>query len=363
MDGSEMRFLVVDDDQMIQDLLTIILNHLGHHEISLASTAQEALSLVESSAKPFQCILLDIQMPGMDGVELCHVLRQKRRYRDVPIVMLTAMSERHYLDQAFRNGATDYIQKPFEVTDLGVRIGVAIKLAATQAQLRESEVSKQRNKELSGDFSVPFDEAFPLNAPNAAEYHTFEKYVLAFPLRLALSTSAFAINIDGLREVHAKVSVFEFQRLVDIIGTCVASAQRKAGPLYTYSGSGVFLMLQMRGEPVYLRTLLQNFSETVVPHAENIAGQSLAEELRIQIGESVKLRCLRRHDRLILIRKAASNTLCTKGDNDLSIEFAHERSEYKRILKEFENDADDLISFVRKGQKRNEENRRLVKDR
>ncbi len=351
MDGCEMRFLVVDDDVTIRDLLTTILNHLGYQEVSLASTAQEALSLVERSTKPFQCILLDIQMPGMDGVELCHILRQKRGYRDVPIVMLTAMSERHYLDQAFRNGATDYIQKPFEVTDLGVRIGVAIKLAATQAEVRRSRARQQQTNKLAGNGPVRFEEALPLDAPNATDYLTFENYVLALPLRLTLSTYAFGVGVAGLKEIHAKVSGDEFRKLIDIAGASIAAAQKKTGPLYTYSGSGVFVMLQMRGEPFYLKKLLQNFSEAVVEHSESVVGRALADKLHIQIGEAVRLWSLRRDDRIISVRKAASNVFCAKDGISVAAHQTSRKSEYKSLLKEFEHDAGDLSSLVRHGQK------------
>ena len=347
MDRSQMRFLVVDDDAAIRDLLSKILHHLGYPEVSLAATAQEALSLIDRTGEPFQCILLDIQMPGMDGAELCHILRRREAYRDVPIVMLTAMSERHYIDNAFRNGATDYIQKPFEVTDLGIRIGVAIKLATSQAELRAAKVVQGDNDKPASAARIFFEDAVVLNnAPRTTEYPNFEKYVTALPLRVICSTQAVAIRIAGLREIHAEVSGENFVRLLNFTADCVASAQSETGPLYTYAGSGVFLLLQIRGEPFYAGALHQRFQETVREYAETIAEPALIESLHIQIGAPVKLWTLRRHDRIASLRAATLNVLSTQIGNRASNCPVLKKADYQALLQEFERDADGFISHA-----------------
>jgi CheY-like chemotaxis protein len=116
-----LRVLVVDDEPDVLDLLHVALTSLRHWDVARAASAGEALALLQGAAA-FDLLLLDIQMPGMSGVELLAALRQLPGHADTPVLMLTAMSDRDYLDAAFREGAHDYVTKPFDYDDLLVRL-------------------------------------------------------------------------------------------------------------------------------------------------------------------------------------------------------------------------------------------------
>ncbi len=110
------RILVVDDEDALCHLLRISLEKIGHTVVT-ATNGREALErLAEDS---IDLVLLDIIMPGMDGFEVCRVLREQS---DVPIVMLTALNRSDDVVRGFGLGADDYITKPFSFREVQVRI-------------------------------------------------------------------------------------------------------------------------------------------------------------------------------------------------------------------------------------------------
>ncbi len=124
-----MRILAVDDESSILELLSKILASFGYSEVVTAANGQDALDKIASDPGVFDCLLLDIQMPIMNGVTLCEKVRDLPEYRYVPIIMLTAMKEKKYFDAAFEAGATDYVTKPFDFDDLQQRLADAHRLA------------------------------------------------------------------------------------------------------------------------------------------------------------------------------------------------------------------------------------------
>ena len=137
-----MRILSVDDDPIILELLVAVLASMGHTEVTTAESAVEAFEIIKNDPEPFDCFLLDIQMPEIDGIQLCKSLRFIPEYKRTPILMITAMSDKAYIERAFASGATDYVTKPFDIVELGARIKVA-----------ESLVDAWRHKAASVRFS------------------------------------------------------------------------------------------------------------------------------------------------------------------------------------------------------------------
>jgi len=104
------RILVVDDEETIRKIVSSMLGG-AHFQTRQASSGVEALSILESGDE-FDLVLSDLMMAEMDGITLLG--RAKERYPDMPIVMVTAVSDISVALQALRNGAYDYLLKPFE---------------------------------------------------------------------------------------------------------------------------------------------------------------------------------------------------------------------------------------------------------
>lgn len=142
-----MKILCVDDDPAILAVLEVSLATLGGHDIEKALSGQEALDKHLRSGQDFDCFLLDIQMPGMSGIELCKAIRAIPAYKHIPILMLTAMSDEDYIEDAYRYGATDYVSKPFDPNDLNNRVKTAVarmEQAAALAQAAEQQEIAKR---------------------------------------------------------------------------------------------------------------------------------------------------------------------------------------------------------------------------
>jgi two-component system OmpR family response regulator len=122
MSMQPVRVLVVDDEESIRDLLTIGLQHRGYevYPYADAESAWSALPQVQPAA-----VVLDIMLPGQDGMELCRSLR--RDYPDLYILMLTARDAVSDRVQGLEQGADDYLVKPFDLDELVARLRAGLR--------------------------------------------------------------------------------------------------------------------------------------------------------------------------------------------------------------------------------------------
>ena len=109
MSINNLKVLVVDDYQKTRQRICSILQQLGLN-ITEASNGVEALKILRK--EKFDMIFTDIVMPEMDGYELCHEIRKKSEWVDVPIVAISTHCDSNYIVKALRHGADDYIPKP-----------------------------------------------------------------------------------------------------------------------------------------------------------------------------------------------------------------------------------------------------------
>lgn len=118
------KILVVDDEEDIVELVRFNLNKDGYR-IESALTGEEALRMVRSDA--FDLIILDLMLPGIDGLEVTRKLRDNAKTRGVPIVMLTAKGEEPDIVAGLELGADDYITKPFSPRILIARVRAVLR--------------------------------------------------------------------------------------------------------------------------------------------------------------------------------------------------------------------------------------------
>ena len=117
------RVLVVDDETSNRELLEALLTSLGH-DVDMAADGSEALAKLDLS---HDLVLLDVMMPGIDGFEVTRRIRNESDIRDIPICMVTALSSKEDRLRAVEVGASDFISKPIDKTELKVRTASLLK--------------------------------------------------------------------------------------------------------------------------------------------------------------------------------------------------------------------------------------------
>ena len=142
--------LLVDDRPENLLALEAILEPLGEHLVR-ATSGEEALK--EVLRRDFAVILLDVQMPGMNGFEVAQLIKSRERTRAIPIIFLTAISkEEAYVFRGYEVGAVDYMSKPFQPDILRSKVAVFVDLFRKQDQIRRQEellrASQRRELEL-----------------------------------------------------------------------------------------------------------------------------------------------------------------------------------------------------------------------
>jgi two-component system phosphate regulon response regulator PhoB len=148
------RILVVDDEE---DILELVRFHLARegYQLTLAATGEEALK--KAKLETFDLVVLDLMLPGLDGLEVAKALKADARTKGVPVVMLTAKSEDADVVTGLEIGADDYIAKPFSPRVLTARVKAVLRRRSKAAlddtkviTIHELEIHPGRRAVLAG---------------------------------------------------------------------------------------------------------------------------------------------------------------------------------------------------------------------
>ena len=110
-DTEQKVIMVVDDSQTVRNIMGLILNRTGYRSVRVASAMEALQTLTEVIP---DLIFLDITLPGMDGLDVCKIIKENERTKDIPVVMLSGNNEVFDKVMGRLAGAADYITKPFE---------------------------------------------------------------------------------------------------------------------------------------------------------------------------------------------------------------------------------------------------------
>ncbi len=130
------KILIVDDEDRIRKLAKMYLEREGYETVE-AEDGERALELALS--ENFHCILLDIMLPGMDGIQVCKRLREEK---STPVIMLTAKGEEHNRVEGFEIGADDYIVKPFSPREVVLRVKAILRRSQSTMFLQQKAHAK-----------------------------------------------------------------------------------------------------------------------------------------------------------------------------------------------------------------------------
>lgn len=143
-----MKILIVEDSSDNRILIGHLLKKAGYTDLEMVVSAVEAYERLrleddDGPATDIDLVLMDIVMPGVDGVTACRHIKRHPQFQDVPIIMVTAQTDIDSLKSAFEAGAMDYITKPFKKPELLARIrsALALKRETDRRKARETEIA------------------------------------------------------------------------------------------------------------------------------------------------------------------------------------------------------------------------------
>ncbi len=165
MSASTSALLIVDDNEDNRYTLTRRLQREGYENLTTANDGQQALDLLQS--RPFDLLLLDVMMQGLNGYEVLERMRADNRLRHIPVIMISALDEIESVIRCIELGAEDYLSKPFNPTLLRARVGASLEKKRLRDELvrhtrrMEQELETAREIQLSmvpAEFPAPTPE-------------------------------------------------------------------------------------------------------------------------------------------------------------------------------------------------------------
>jgi sigma-B regulation protein RsbU (phosphoserine phosphatase) len=165
--------LVVDDNEDNRYTLTRRLTREGYNNLTTATTGREALDLLQS--KSFDLVLLDIMMPDMNGYEVLERMKAGAQLRDIPVIMISALSEIDSVIRCIELGAEDYLPKPFNATLLRARIGASLEKKRLRDEVKASLARLEEEMDAARKLQLGMlPQVFPACTPEQpVEVHAF----------------------------------------------------------------------------------------------------------------------------------------------------------------------------------------------
>lgn len=219
-----MRILLADDDRAMCDLLEAVLAALGH---KVETTMDGAAAWAAYQADPAPLVVLDWEMPGLDGLEVCRRIRAHPEGERSYVLMVTARSGSAHLEEVLDAGADDYLAKPVSPDDLSARLRIAERRMELGARRREAEAELREARYLAGIGELSISLQHEINNPLTAVLTTvqllnagmFEPEELPASLQtIEKEARRIAELLRKLREAktHRSVEYVHGKRMVDL---------------------------------------------------------------------------------------------------------------------------------------------------
>ena len=170
MNSEHGKLLVVDDNEMNRDMLSRRLGRRGHSVV----TAEDGRSALECIGREsFELVLLDIEMPGMDGFEVLRTIRETFDPSDLPVVMATARTDSDDIVQALKSGANDYVTKPLDFPVVLARVETQLALKRSRDALSAAHARMKRDLDAAARVQQAL---LPSESPKAGRYRFAWQY-------------------------------------------------------------------------------------------------------------------------------------------------------------------------------------------
>jgi diguanylate cyclase (GGDEF)-like protein len=257
----EPQILIVDDDTLLLNSLGDFLEIAGFRSVSVTN-AEAALELIQQNG--FEIIIIDIVLPGMNGLELTGAIKKKH---DVDVILMTGYQADHSYEMAIHSGASDFVIKPFRYEEILLRI---------RRVLRERELNRERNRIMEKLKTLATTDGLT-KLFNSRHFYNQLQLEVDRTLRYAHPLSLLFIDIDNFKEYNDRYGHLEGDKVLARLGEIIKSCLRKMDSAYRYGGEEFTVILPETG------------AEEARVVAERIRSAIERESFRVETGQTGKV--------------------------------------------------------------------------
>jgi len=228
--SSDARILIVDDNENILDVLAEILSLEGY-KVETCMNSEEALERGKSN--PPDLFLLDIRMPGIDGIELCRLFKEDAATSRVPVIFVSGLMGMDEKVRGFKAGAADYITKPFHNLDVLVRVNTHIQLRKRAILLEHwNEHLEEMVEKRTAELRIAKEAAESANKAKSL-FLSHINHEMRTPLNglLGMLRLMGALPMDENMEMYHSLADFSARHLSSVISDILDYSQLDAGSM------------------------------------------------------------------------------------------------------------------------------------
>ncbi|WP_216831857.1 diguanylate cyclase [Alkalihalobacterium elongatum] len=266
--------LVVDDCIDSRQLLERLLHRAGYNDIIMAASADETFEILQRQGNEIDLILLDVIMPGMDGIEVCDQIKEIEAVKDIPIIMVTGLNNVKVLEQAFIAGAIDYVTKPFHSVELKARIASVLRLKdeMDQRKLREEELVIANGK--LHQLNEALERLSSLDGltgiPNRRKFNSYVELEWKRAKRQKSNLSLILLDIDKFKLYNDTYGHLEGDECLKKVAKILqASVKRSTDLVARYGGEEFAVVLpdtDLDGAVHLAEIMRRNIENSKIPH-------------------------------------------------------------------------------------------------
>ncbi len=284
------QILLVDDKKANLIALEAVLERCGA-KLFTATSGNEALALMLEHT--FALVLLDVQMPDMDGYEVAELMRQNPDTQDIPIIFVTAINkEKSHVFKGYESGAVDYLYKPVEPSILLSKISIFIKLWEKNARLRETVAELEAaNQTILTQQEELRQLAIHDHLTGMYQRRWFDEMIekaVAFSIRNNVPLTLAMLDIDHFKSINDNYGHDVGDRVLVQLAQVLAASVRTSDAVFRYGGEE-FAILLPNTDRLSAADVCERIRQNIAERPFNYDGGQLSITLSGGIAELLEL--------------------------------------------------------------------------